>query len=132
MCALLSGCAVLHSVQLGDIDSKTVLNGEPFDIKISELGLSTEDIAAIGQALAKGSGYADEVGTVGDIIALFQMGPRSGNPTFTVEYTDTMREVLLQECPSGRITGLMAIRETARYPIISGEVARLVGYCSKD
>ena len=129
---ILSGCASLHSVQLGDIDSQTVLRGEPFEIKVSELGLSTEDIAAIGEALAKNSGNAEEVGAVGDIIELFQMGPRTGNPTFSDDYTDNIRTILLQECPSGRVTGMMAIRETAKYPIVSGEIARLVGHCAKD
>ena len=132
LCFLLSGCAVLHSVQVGDIDSQTILGGEPFLIKVSELGLNTEDVVAIGQALAKNSGSADEVGAVGDIIELFQMGPRTGNPTFTDEYTDTIRNILLQECPSGQITGLMAIRETAQYPVVSGEIVRVVGHCIQD
>ena len=132
LCTLISGCAVLHSVQLGDIDSQTVLQGKPFEIKVSELGLSTEDVVAIGQALAKSSGKSDEVGTIGDIIELFQMGPRTGNPTFTDKYTDDIRNILLQECPSGRITGLMAVRETAQYPVVSGEIVRVVGHCIKD
>ena len=132
MCIRDSGCAVLHSVQVGDIDSQTILGGEPFIIKVSELGLNTEDVVAIGQALAKNSGSADEVGAVGDIIELFQMGPRTGNPTFTDEYTDTIRNILLQECPSGQITGLMAIRETAQYPVVSGEIVRVVGHCIQD
>jgi len=129
---LLQGCAVLHSVQLGDIDSKTVLSGQAFEIKVSELGINTEDLIAIGEAIGKASGYGKEADTIGDIIELFQTGPRTGNPTFTEKYSDNLRELLLQECPSGNITGLMAIRETAQYPVVSGEIVRLVGYCAKD
>jgi len=132
VCLLASGCAVLHSVQLGDIDSKTVLNEQPFEIKVSELGLNTEDAIAIGEAIASQAGRGEEAALIGDIIELFQTGPRTGNPTFTKKFSDHVGELLIQECPSGKITGLMAIRETAQYPVVSGEIVRLSGYCAKD
>ena len=132
MCLLFSGCAVLHSVQLGDIDSTTVLNERPFDIKVSEFGLNTEDAIAIGEAIASHAGRGEEAGAIGDIIELFQMGPRTGNPTFTKKFSDHVGALLIQECPSGKITGLMAIRETAQYPVVSGEIVRISGDCAKD
>jgi len=130
MTLITGGCAILHSVQLGDIESKTVLSGQPFEIKLNEIGINTAEAADIAEAIAKTSGYGNEVSAIGDIIELFQMGPRTGNPVFRVDYSDQIAERILQECPSGQVTGLMAIRETAKYPVISGEIVRLIGYCS--
>ena len=126
------GCATLHSIQLGNIDAQTVANGQSFEIKVNEVGINTEDAIAIADAIAKSAGQGEDVSTIGDIIELFQMGPRTGNPVFNVKYSDGIAEALIQECPSGRITGLVSIRETAHYPIISGEIVRLIGYCIQD
>jgi len=128
----MTGCAVLHSIQMGEIDSQVVLQGRPFEIKVSETGLDTEEAIAIAEAIAAQSGHAEEVSAVGDIIALFQMGPKTGNPVFRDDYSDTISTWLAQECPSGNITGLMAIRESVDYSVISGEIVRLVGYCYED
>ena len=129
---LSTGCTKLHSVQLGNIDSQTLLTSQPFEIKVNEIGVNTEEAVAIAEAIATATGHGEEVSAIGDIIKLFQMGPRTGNPVFNVKYTDRIADTLRQECPSGRITGLMSIRETAEYPVISGEIVRLVGYCMKD
>ena len=127
-----TGCTTMHSVQLGNIDSQTLLTSKPFEIKVNEIGVNTEDAVAIAETIATATGHGEEVSTIGDIIELFQMGPRTGNPVFNVKYSDRIADTLTQECPSGRITGLMSIRETAEYPVISGEIVRLVGYCMKD
>ena len=127
-----AGCTTMHSVQLGNIDSQTLLTSKPFEIKVNEIGVNTEDAVAIAEAIATATGHGEEVSAIGDIIELFQMGPRTGNPVFNVKYSDKIAETLTQECPSGRVTGLMSIRETAEYPVISGEIVRLVGYCMKD
>ena len=129
---LSTGCTKLHSVQLGNIDSQTLLTSQPFEIKVNEIGVNTEEAVAIAEAIATATGHGEEVSAIGDIIELFQMGPRTGNPVFNVKYTDRIADILRQECPSGRITGLMSIRETAEYPVISGEIVRLVGHCMKD
>lgn len=129
---IISGCAALHSAQVGDIDSRAVLEGKPFDIKLSNVGFNVEEAASIAAAIAEGAGSgegADAISTVGDIIELFQMGPKTGNPVFKVDYSDEMSTKLIAACPSGRITGLMAVRETAKYPALSGEIVRLTGYC---
>lgn len=129
---IISGCAVLHSAQVGDIDSRAVLAGKPFDIKLSNIGFNVEEAASIAAAIAEGAGNAEgaeSLSTVGDIIQLFQMGPKTGNPVFKVDYSDEMSTKLFTACPSGRITGLMAVRETAKYPALSGEIVRLTGYC---
>ena len=73
-----------------------------------------------------------KMGKIGDIIALFQMGPKTGNPVFNPAYSDNLILKLRTLCPSGRITGLTSIRETNKYPVISGEIVKLTGYCFKE
>ena len=113
---------MLHSAQLGEIDSQAVLKGQRFEISISELGVDMQE--------ALDNDSKDDEASLGDLIALFQMGPRTGNPVFVDDYSDVLHTWLAQECPSGQITGLMALRESADYGTISGEIVRLVGYCS--
>lgn len=118
--SLASGCAVLHSTQIGEIDSQIVLEGRRFDIKVTEIGVDLEEMFDNGD---------EEEGDLGDLIALFNQGPRTGTPVFFDDYSDGIADRLWRQCPSGNISGLMAIRETNDYGPVSGEVVRLVGYC---
>ena len=124
------GCAVLHHAQVGEIDSKVVLTGEYFEIKMSEVGYDVGEIVEVAEALTRSKGDEDE-GSIADIIELFQMGPKTGNPVFDDAYADPLFDRILRTCPSGRVSGLMSIRETADYGMISGEIVKLTGYCAK-
>lgn len=125
-----SGCAVMHSTQLGDIDADTVMSSKPFEIKLAAVGFDAQEAAETAAAIAELSGKSgDTFSTVGDIIALFQMGPKTGKPVFTPKYSDQIIHELRTTCPSGRITGLTMVRETADYPVVSGEIVKVVGYC---
>jgi len=128
----LSGCAVLHTTQVGEIHSPTVLQGKRFEIKVSNIGFDLDTAVAIANAVARQSDHADTVGAAGEIIKLFQTGPRTGNPVFRDDYSDRVFEMLRAECPSGRISGLVSIRETAKYPVVSGEIVKLIGYCAPE
>ncbi|MBH25888.1 MAG: hypothetical protein CMH57_15885 [Myxococcales bacterium] len=128
--AALAGCAQAHQVQLGEVDSRAVVEGRRFEILVSETGVNVQQAAEIGGALV--SSQAGNLSTLGDIIAMFQMGPATGNPVFREEYADAVLELIRAECPSGRITGLTSIRESASYPVVSGEVIKVVGYCVEE
>lgn len=124
----LMSCAQLHHVQIGDIDSHPDFAQKPFEIKISEVGVSTEEISAIANHFGR-SNAARNIKGVADVVSLFQMGPRTGSPVYTKDYAKGLLEVLYEKCPSGNITGLMSIRETRKYPVISGEIVKVTGYC---
>ena len=127
--SLMTGCAVLHSVQLGEIDSSVVLEGRRFEIKVNELGFDVEQVLAVAEAIATQSDGSDSI--LADIFALSNMGPRTGTPVYNPEYSDGIIDSLRKECPSGQISGLMSIRESIDFDVISGEFVRLVGYCAK-
>lgn len=124
----LSGCAYLHHVQLGEIDNRGKL--KPFDIKINETGVSVGEALSVASAFA-GKADGRNMGELGEMWGYFHMGPTTGKPVFNDEYAERLVHILYKECPSGKITGLVAIRETMNYPVISGEIVRITGYCRR-
>jgi len=121
-------CAQLHHVQLGEIDSNPKFVQKPFEIKISEIGVDIQEAGRITKAIA-GRNSNNEAEKIANLIALFQMGPRTGAPVYVKDYAKNLIQLVYEKCPSGRVTGLASIRETRKYPIISGEIVKLTGYC---
>ncbi len=123
-----SGCASLHHIQVGEIDDDPDYVLRPLEIKINETGVNIQEAGKIAKVLAKNSAgrAADQAAS---IIGLFQMGPRTGNPVYTDDYARDILQIIYEKCPSGRLTGLMSIRETRKYPVISGEIIKIKGYC---
>lgn len=126
---VLSGCAFLHHVQIGQIDSRNDDAFVPFEILLNETGVSVEEIGGIAKALNTRRG--DDAAGIAGLISLFQIGPKTGKPVYTERYAERMIYEIHQRCPTGRVTGLMSIRETRSYPAISGEIVKVTGYCLK-
>ena len=122
----LASCAISHHVQVGDIDNsrQAVRN---IDIKVSETGINLKETAAIVRALHgnKGSGTSSFI----EFMELFQMGPRTGNPVYFDRYADNVLDLVLAQCPSGDVGDLISIRETTKYPVVSGEIVKITGKC---
>jgi hypothetical protein len=127
----LSSCAYLHRVQIGEIDSNAVTKGKPFQILVSETGVNIQEIGGIARAVSPQANQKS-LKDIENVIAAFQVGPRTGNPVYSEHYADGIAQMILRECPSGHITGLMSSRETAKYPVVSGEIIKVTGYCIKD
>ena len=126
---LFSSCATIHHISLNEVDSETVLKGRKFELKVSELGFDLKeasDIAKIAIRSKKGKQKADGIQ---GIISLFQMGPKTGNPILDDSYADKIFKRIKVQCPSLKISGLTSVRETAKYPVISGEIVKITGYC---
>ena len=122
----------MHHTQVGEVDSKIVLEGTKFEILVSETGFNFKEAANVGQALSKSDKTKEDIGQAQAILSLFQMGPRTGNHVFSPKYADKLFSLIRKECPSGRISGLTSVRETAKYPVISGEIVKIIGYCRKS
>lgn len=124
------GCAVLHHVQVGEIDNQRGLRLKKFEIKISETGVDLDEAVKIGKIFA-GNKDSERLQSIKDTISLFQMGPRTGNPIWFVEnYAKDLHKQVRAACKQGYITGLTSIRETRKYPVISGEIIKITGYCA--
>lgn len=124
-----SSCAILHHVQLGQIDNRNQDVAIPFEILVSETGINTKEIGQIARSTNSRGG--DGLGKAADIIGLFQFGPRTGNIVYNEHYAERVVYEIYQRCPSGKVTGLMSIREMRKYPVVSGEIVKVTGYCLK-
>ena len=122
-----TGCATLHHVQVGQVDGRDATVGIPFEVMVSETGISTEEIDGIARVASQGGNNA--VSGIAAIVSLFQMGPRTGNPVYTERYAEKLIYQIYEKCPSGEISDLMSIRETRKYPVISGEIVKITGLC---
>ena len=120
----LSSCAYVYQVQVGDIDDRESFESSPFEIKVSETGFNLEEAGEIAEALGSDSGKE-----VGDLLGMFQMGPRTGNPVYNERYAEDLLFLIKQKCPNGRVSGLTSVREQRRYPVISGEIVKVTGHC---
>jgi hypothetical protein len=126
-CAV-GGCANLHQLEIGDVDS-TRGELQPFEVKVNATGVSVSDSAAVAKALTSDAKTRRDLDTAETIVALTQMGPKTGDPTFSDDWADDVATKVLARCPTGRITGLTTRRETMDYPVISGEIVTIKGYC---
>ena len=121
------GCATLHRAQLDEIDAQ---HGrlEPFEIHVSETGVSTKAVGAIASAATRSSRPSQSA----NIIALFQFGPKTGEVVYDDTFADSVAQEILARCPSARVTGLMSLRESTNYYAVSGEYVTVRGYCIVD
>ena len=123
------GCMTLHAVQIGEIDAQSILQGERFEIKLSAVGFSTEELGELASLAARNKEDRDAAGFITTIIELTQQGPRTGEPVVNPRFADRLYREILDRCPSGDVSGLMTVRETADYPGLTWEIVKVVGYC---
>ena len=121
-------CAQLHHVQVGEIENRSGFVQKPFDIKISETGINIQEAAGITKAISSKQ-TNKEIQQVANVIAMFQMGPRTGNPVYVKDYAKNLIQLIYEKCPNGQVTGLTSVRESRKYPVVSGEIVKVTGYC---
>lgn len=108
LCLLLltlsSACAVLHHVQVGEMDNRKG-PGLPFDVKTNEFGLNVAEGAAIVKAVARDRGTKQAASTISQVWQAITYGPKTGNVTFSDDYADNMLDVLKEDCPPPKSCG---------------------------
>lgn len=124
--AILTGCASLYHVQVGEIDNRTPLT--PFEVMVSETTVSLDDLKSISNATMNERNSA-QANDILSFIQMFQMGNTTGTPVYNHQYVDRLYARLLDQCPSGQITGLTMVREAREYPVIKGEIIKIKGFC---
>ena len=123
----LAGCATLHHVELDEIDaSRGRLT--PFEVHVSETGVNVKEVGALASAVSR----SKAPGQVANVVAMFQFGPKTGEPVLDPTYADGVAQAILEQCPSGRVTGLVSLRESTKYYAISGEYVTVRGFCIVD
>lgn len=126
----LTGCAALHHAQVGEIDNRDGALGKArkFDVKVSDVGVNLKETGNLARAI-RGKREDKAVDDVERILGYFQQGPTTGEKVFNDTYAEKVLALVKAECPGGQITGLMSVRETRKYPVISGEIVKITGYC---
>lgn len=126
---IFSGCAVLHHVQLGNIDNRNSMRLVPIEIKVSETGIALNDVKAISKiAMNKKDSQTTE--DILQAVQYFQMGPHTGAGVYSIDYIKNIQAMLQERCTNGKITNVTAMRETRKYPVISGEIVKIKAYCA--
>jgi len=121
------GCAALYHIQLGDIDNRNEFIKIPFDIKVSEVGVDLKQSGKVIDILGRNKNKQGE--RAGNFIEMFQMGPRTGLPVYSTKWAEQIIYKVYEACPSGKVTGLMSIRENRNYDVVSGEIIKVTGFC---
>jgi hypothetical protein len=123
----LGGCATLHRAQLDEIDA-TRGHLRPFEVHVSETGVSARAIGTIASVAA----HSSRPSQIASIVALFEFGPKTGEVVFDDKFADAVAEEILAQCPTARVTGLMSLRESTSYYAVSGEYVTVRGFCIVD
>lgn len=125
---LLSSCAIIHKHQVQDIDSK-ILKGKRFEFLISETGVEITEGVRLAGVLSGNKNTNRSAQGLANIIGLFQMGPRTGNPVYSLEFAKGLNKKIAEACKGKELSGLTFLREMNKYPVVSGEIIKIAGYC---
>lgn len=130
---LLSSCAVLHKVQLSDVEARRGRQS-PVSVRVSETTVDLKEISDIAGALGRSS-KSNTLKSGSDALntytTLFQFGPRTGTPVYNEYYARLIPEMLAAECKGGRLSNIVSVRETRSYPVVKGEIIRIDAICTK-
>ncbi len=126
-----TGCAVLHHVQVGQIDNRKAYKLTPIEIKVSEMGIDLNDAKAISN-MAMNSYDSQKANDALTALQYFQMGPHTGAGVYSLAYIQDIEKNLASQCPNGFITGITSIRETREYPVIKGEIVKIKAFCATE
>jgi hypothetical protein len=118
----------MHHYEIGEIDG-TQGKLRPFEVRVDETGFDAQEALEVAKLTTRSPQTRERLNTAQAIVALTQVGPSTGEPTFSEDWADGMLTEVLDRCPSGRVTGLTVVRESADYPVVSGEVVTVKGYC---
>lgn len=126
--AVLTACAVLHKVQLAEVDGRKLSNAKKITVRVSETTVDVGEAAQLAKmantkasnSLAKAADYYK---------MFFQLGPATGTPVYNEFYARNIPEALMRKCPGGHVTDIISVRETREYPVIKGEIVRIDALC---
>ena len=121
------GCASLHHYELADIDNSK--KARAFEIQLDETGVDAEQAMRLAKLAAADRKTKERLSSAENVWALTHVGYTTGKATFSDDWADGLLARILERCPSGHVTGLNVQRESADYPVVSGEIVTVKGFC---
>lgn len=125
----LTSCASLHHVQVGTIDNRNNQKMRPVEVMVSGTGVNIDEVKQLSNQILGSKRGGKQAGQAADTFDSFQMGPKTGDIVYNEHYADNVAQLLKEKCQQGKITGITSIRETMKYPVISGEIVKFRAYC---
>ncbi len=125
---LFTSCSHLHHVEIGEIDNS---KGNLIKVEVmgSETGINVREASKIANAATTSRSFQKASNTVSSVWEMITYGPKTGNVVFSDRYADELPQKLLEACPTHNLTGVTSMRETNKYPVVSGEIVKLSGFC---
>ncbi|MBK6686899.1 MAG: hypothetical protein IPG45_20700 [Deltaproteobacteria bacterium] len=127
-----SGCAVMHRTTIGERFNDADTANTDVDVITSAIGVDTQGLSELSQDSLRSSGGSSGqqlAGIVAFVTWATSQSPRTGEPTATDDWAEANIPRLREQCVGGTLTGLQVVRESARYPYVSGEIVRVKGQC---
>jgi hypothetical protein len=130
---VLSSCAFIHRHQVQNVDSRILhQEAKPFEFMLSETGIELAEGAAWVRAFSTSRDMRQGAEGIAAIVGLIQMGPRTGKPVYNLQFVDQLHAKVQAICPPDQeVSGLTFLREMNNYPVVSGEIIKVSGYCVK-
>ncbi len=114
-------CAKLHHIQIGELTNTQDFEPIPFDIQIKDDAIILgSDSKAVNTTLPW---------TLYFFSKLLSPGPTTGGTVAKTTYADQVLEEIIDNCPSGKVTGITSMRESRSFSMLSGEIVEINGYC---
>ena len=123
-----TGCARLDHFQIGDID-QTSGNTKTISVLLSDTGFDAAGTVELASSLTASDSASEDLDNLATLLILFNQGPTTGNPTYNDRYAEAALQDLYDQCPSGKITAIRSVRESASYGTVSGEIVRIDADC---
>ena len=127
----LGACASLHHVQIGEIDSTSSAGARSvrFELMESATGVNVREAGEIAKGLSRSAQVDRASNALSDIYEMLTFGPRTGEVVFNDTFPNSLPARVSATCKAGKVSGLLVVRETNKYPVVSGEIVRVTGYC---
>ncbi len=128
-CFLISSCAQLHTVKIGERNNSNT-DAHHFETKVNEMGINVQEATQIVKALGNGNkGVNKATKTIDDLWKMISYGPKTGNTVFDDKYADSISKSSLAACSANQTQGVVSVRESMKYPVLSGEIVKIEGIC---
>lgn len=118
----------MHRTHVSEIEPR-LPDSHPIDIKASEIGFDVQGAGKMSSRLLKRGGNQDAAKWLDFIVWATTWSPKTGNPTTSETWADSVPSALKKECPNGKVSNIQVVRESASYPLVSGEIVRIRAIC---
>ncbi len=110
---MLSACAQIHHVQIGSIDNTA--NGIPIEVVVKTVGVDAAKVVRTAENISQFGKKKKKNNKASNIVAMFQMGPKTGAPIYDEVWGEKLMTELHLKCPTAKLKNIHSIRTATDY-----------------